>query len=74
MDELGITQRGVDEDGKRYYPAALFDGHISWMGEDFLCYVNDDDTLWMPMLGAPYGTGIWQYHNDKRKMGNSKQN
>ena len=44
MDELGITQRGVDESGTTYRPAAVVDGHISRMEEDFLRYVNDADS------------------------------
>jgi hypothetical protein len=40
MDKAGITQRGVDEEGKPYCPAAIIDGHISQMGEDFVRYIN----------------------------------
>ena len=29
MDEKNITQRGVDDDGNEYYPAALVEGHGS---------------------------------------------
>ncbi len=46
MDEAGITQRGVDENGNTYCPATVIDGHISWMGKDFLRYVNDEETNW----------------------------
>jgi hypothetical protein len=42
MDEAGITQRGVDKNGNQYVPAAVFDGHISRMGEDFLRYINKE--------------------------------
>ena len=52
MDELGITQRGVDQNGITYRPAAVVDGHISRMGEDFLRYVNDADSRWEVNLGA----------------------
>jgi hypothetical protein len=31
MDEAGITQRGVDENGNMYCPATVIDGHISRM-------------------------------------------
>ncbi len=55
MDEAGITQRGVDENGNMYRPAAVIYGHISRMGEDFLRYV-DEETNWEVNLGAPYGT------------------
>ena len=34
-----------------------------------LCYLNDDTTRWTGMLGAPYGTDIWQFHDDKRQNG-----
>lgn len=72
MDIHGITQRGVDENGNKYFPAVVIDGHISRMGEDFLQYVNDDDNLWMPLLGAIYSTNIWQFHNDGRMNGSFK--
>jgi len=58
MDELNITQRGIGEDGKSYYPLVVIDGHMSRIREDFLCYVNDNEHLWQTMLGAPYGTDI----------------
>ena len=64
MDELGITQRGVDENGITYRPAAVVDGHISRMGEEFLRYVNDTDSCWEVNLGASYGTELWQLHDD----------
>ena len=52
MDELGITQQGVDKNGTTYCPVAVVDGHISRMGEDFLRYVNDADSRWEVNLGA----------------------
>ncbi len=42
---LKITQRKVDENGITYRPAAVVDGHISRMGEEFLWYVNNTDNL-----------------------------
>jgi hypothetical protein len=69
MDELGITQRGVDQNGITYRPAAVVDGHISRMGEDFLRYVNDADSRWEVMLGASYGTEYWQLHDDRKQNG-----
>jgi hypothetical protein len=36
MDEVGITQRGVDGKGDAYLPADVIGGHISRMGKDFL--------------------------------------
>ncbi len=69
MDELGITQRGVDEYGNTYCPAAAVDGHISRMGEDFLHYVNEAGTHWEVNLGASYGTEYWQLHDDRRQNG-----
>ncbi len=62
MDDLGITKCGVDENGNVYVPASLVDGHISFMEEDFLSYVNDEISRWMTMLGAPYGAEHWQLH------------
>ena len=29
MVDNGVTERGVDADGKEYYPTAILDGHIS---------------------------------------------
>ena len=69
MDDLGISQRGVNEDGTEYLPFVIIDGHPSRMGEDFLRYVNDEAHLWKILLGAPYGTGKWQFHDDKRQNG-----
>jgi hypothetical protein len=69
MDELGITQRGVDECGNTYHPAAVVGGHISRMGEDFLRYVKEAATHWEVNLGALYGTEYWQLHDDRRQNG-----
>jgi hypothetical protein len=69
MDEAGITQRGVDKNGNQYVPAAVFDGHISRMGEDFLRYINKEGSLWEANIGASYGTEYWQLHDDKRQNG-----
>ena len=64
---LKITQREVDKNGIIYRPAAVVDGHISRMGEEFLRYVNDTDSCWEVNLGASYGTELWQLHDDKDK-------
>ncbi len=69
MDEAGITQRGVDENGNTYHAAAVIDSHISRMGKDFLRYVNDEETNWEVNLGAPYGTEYWQLHDNKKQNG-----
>ncbi len=69
MDEAGITQHGVDENGNTYRPAAVIDGHISWMGKDFFRYVNDEETNWEVNLGAPYGTEYWQLYDNRRQNG-----
>jgi hypothetical protein len=69
MDGLGITQRGVDNNGITYHPAAVVDGHISRKGEDFFRYVNDADSRWEVNLGAPYGTKYWQLHGDRKQNG-----
>mmetsp|Transcript_33611 Transcript_33611/g.68233 ORF Transcript_33611/g.68233 Transcript_33611/m.68233 type:complete len:887 (-) Transcript_33611:1079-3739(-) len=57
MDELGITKRGVDENGNIFYPLVILDGHFSRFGVIFLEYVNALLTKWYPALGVPYGTG-----------------
>ena len=72
MDEYGVTQQGTNADGSPFIPAILFDGHISCVGLDFLGYVNEDDTKWTCVLGVPYGTDLWQVHDDKRQNGSSK--
>jgi hypothetical protein len=70
MDEEGITTREFDENGKPVvYPLMILDGHGSRTHYDFLTYVNNDSTLWLPILGVPYGTSIWQLHDDKRQNG-----
>jgi hypothetical protein len=72
MDELGITERGFNEDGTPFYPFMLIDAHISRIGEDYLRYVNDEENKWMSGVGAPYGTDIWQFHDDERENGTYK--
>ena len=70
MDEEGITTREFDENGKPVvYPLVILDGHGSRTHSGFLTYVNNDSTLWLPILGVPYGTSIWQLHDDKRQNG-----
>ena len=56
MDEAGITQRGVDENGNQDVPAAVVDCHISRMVEDFLRYINQEGSRWEANRGASYGT------------------
>jgi len=63
MDELGITKRGVDENGNIFYPLVILDGHFSRFGVIFLEYVNALLTKWYPALGVPYGTSYWQLHD-----------
>lgn len=72
MDLLGITQRGFNADGTPFGPAAIIDGHVSRMGEPFLVYISDDGTRWYVVLGAPYGTALWQVHDDTRENGQFK--
>ena len=69
IDELGITQRGINDDGTMYVPIVLLNGHPSRTGESYLPYINDEKTQWVAMLGAPYGTDIWQFHDDERQNG-----
>ena len=69
MDELCITQRGVDKKGITYRPAAVVDEHISCMGEDFLRYVKEVEICWEMNLGASYGTKYWQLHDNRRQNG-----
>eukprot|EP00985_Skeletonema_marinoi_P035040 scaffold45443_cov277-Skeletonema_marinoi.AAC.1 len=52
MDELGITKRGVDENGNIFYPLVILDGHFSRFGVIFLEYVNALLTKWYPALGV----------------------
>ena len=44
MDNLGITERGVDKDGDPYFPYVILDEHISRIGGILLRYVNDPNT------------------------------
>ena len=69
MDDLGITERGIDEDGNPYFPYIILDGHISRIGELFLRYVNDPSTRWGTGLGAPLATECYQFHDDTRQNG-----
>ena len=73
MDEKGISKREYDSNGKLVkYPVVILDGHVSRMGEDYLVYINEDKTYWGCVLGAPYGTAIYQFHDDKRQNGRFK--
>ena len=65
-------ERGIDRNGRNYFPACVTDGHISCMGEDYLTYVTKDSTWRMAMLGAPYSTDKWQYHDDTHQNGSFK--
>ena len=56
IDALGITERGIDEEGNEYYPLVLLDGHVSRLGPTFLTYIHTPDD----------GTNIWQTHDDSR--------
>ena len=70
MDRLGISKRGVDDDGTKFYPPIIVDGHISRMGLPFLKYVNDDKHRWGAGLCCPYGTSKTQFHdNEKQNAG-----
>ncbi len=69
MDVLGITKRSVDENGQPCYPCVIIDGHTSRMDKGFLTYINKPLTKWVIALGAPYGTALWQLHEDKRLNG-----
>lgn len=72
LDQLGVTKRGVDEDGKPYYPALIVDGHISRMGLPFLKYINDAAHRWCGMLVCPYGTSKTQFHDHEIQNGSFK--
>lgn len=67
MDELGISKRGIDENGKPYCPVVILDGHASRMDLGFLEYMHK--AKWKAVLGAPYGTAKWQLHDDLRQNG-----
>lgn len=70
MDKKGISKRTFDENGQPLlYPLIVVDGHSSRMDGGFLRYVNQSKTKWLPVLGVPYGTSIWQVHDDKRQNG-----
>jgi hypothetical protein len=72
MDNLGITKRGVDENGQPYYPCVIIDGHTLRVDKDFLTYTNEPLTKWVIALGVPYETALWQLHDKKDKMKSSK--
>lgn len=70
MDKEGIATRTFDENGNpTQYPIVILDGHSSRTDGGFLRYINQRDTKWLPVLGVPYGTSIWQVHDDKRQNG-----
>lgn len=67
LDEAGLTERGVDEDGNPYYPALILDGHASRMTVPFLKHVTADETRWRAMLVCPYGTSKTQFHDHEKQ-------
>ena len=52
IDSLGLTKRGPG-----LWPAIILDGHITRMGDLFLEYITTEETKWMGLLNAVYGTG-----------------
>jgi hypothetical protein len=72
MDEQGITKHGKDENGVNYMPAMIFDGHRSRLEMDFVSYITDKSHEWKCILGVPYGTSVWQLHDDKWQNGTFK--
>ena len=42
---------------------------MTWVDKDFLTYINEPLIKWVIALGAPYGTALWQLHDDKRQNG-----
>ena len=69
MEDLGITERGVNEDGNPYFLYTILDRHISIIGRLFLRYINDPTTCWGTGLIAPYGAEFYQFHYDKHQNG-----
>jgi hypothetical protein len=63
LDDFGLTYR---DEVEGVYPMLIMDGHGSRLGLEFLRYVNNKDTKGMVMVGAPYATQKWQFHDDKR--------
>ena len=66
-----VTLHGVDENGQPYYPCVIIDGHTLRV-DNFFTYINEPLTKWAIALGAPYGTALWQLHDDKRQNGSFK--
>jgi hypothetical protein len=69
MDVLGITKRNVEENDQPCYPCVIIDGYTLQMYKGFLTCINKPLTKWIIALGAPYGTALWQLHDDKRQNG-----
>ncbi len=70
LDELGVTERGIDEQtGIEYWPASMVDGHFTRHSEECLEYLTDPNTKWEVGLGAIYGSDHWQLHDDERQNG-----
>ena len=72
IDKAGAVERGVDENGIKFYPCCFLDGHISRMGLSFLRYVNNPATKWGTALVCPYGTQKTQFHDDEIQNGSFK--
>lgn len=44
MDDLGIMERGIDEDGSEYFFYIVIDGDISRIDEQYFRYINNPRT------------------------------
>ena len=42
IDKGDLVQRGTNEDGNKYYPAIILNGHISRMSITYLKYINTE--------------------------------
>ena len=69
LDRIQVGSRGVDKNGRSFYPACILDGHTSRFYSECLKYWNDGSHRWMVMLGAPYGTSLWQAHDTSGQNG-----
>ena len=50
-------------------PALLLDGHQSRFEQDFLTYINNDETKWHAAIGVLYGTHLWQVGDSSEQNG-----
>jgi hypothetical protein len=65
IDELGVFSTSEEEG----VPFLLLDGHGSRTRLLFLECITKPENKWVVFIGVPYGTHIWQVHDNSKLIG-----